>query len=112
MMYQKLIISPYLYMLVRILKKFPDINECETNTDLCGGGDNTCNNIDDGGFYECVCADGFESNELAASGLLLTCVGMYVHVCMGIHALLLYNSYILCSMYMYVSHYVLLHMYA
>ena len=56
----------------------PDVNECETSTDICGGGDNMCTNIDDGGFYECNCADGFVSNEMAASNLLLTCVGMYV----------------------------------
>ena len=63
----------------------PDFNECIQNPEICGFG--TCNNNDNGTFYECTCEDGAMITGTNSDGTL-TCVGkekcfcsLYMYTC-------------------------------
>ena len=56
---------------------YPDINECSPDpNNICGLG--TCNNIDDGNFYTCICQNGAMTTGTSFDGTL-TCVGEYIY---------------------------------
>lgn len=66
--------------IIHIIIFFPDVNECNTFSNICGSGNNLCVNILSGGFYTCACDNGYMSNELDASNWELSCIGMYVYM--------------------------------